>query len=277
MHAAVPPPPSPVFLPWGPSHLAVLAITVLGAVALVVIGRRAGVRTVRVTGLVLAGVLVLMTAGYQISAFDPAHPWLTLPLQLSDLAPYAAAYAVVSGRPWAYALTYYWGLTLSVQALLTPALGGGDFPAPSFLVFFTDHVLVVWIAVLLTWGMRRRPTWHDYRFALAATVVWAAPTQVVNALSGANYGYLDHKPETASLLNLLGPWPWYLLVEAVLVVGIWALITLPWQRSTGTRPAGSGRSWWPRPRSSSRSAVSPTAPAPPPPESPPRSRRGPSA
>ena len=32
---------------------------------------------------------------------------------------------------------------LSVQALLTPALGGGDFPAPSFLVFFADHVLVV--------------------------------------------------------------------------------------------------------------------------------------
>lgn len=268
MHADVPATASPVFLPWGASHLAVLTITVMGAVGLVEIGRRADARTVRVTGLVLAVVLAAVTLGYQISAFDPAHPWLTLPLQLSDLAPYAAAYAVVSGRRWAFALTYYWGLTLSIQALLTPALGGGDFPAPSFLVFFTDHVLVVWIAVLLTWGTGHRPSWHDYRFALVATVVWAVPAQLVNALSGANYGYLDHKPETASLLDVLGPWPWYLLVEAALVVGIWALITLPW-----TRHSGSGRSWWPRRGPSAGSAASPTAPAGPPPASPPTSRR----
>jgi hypothetical integral membrane protein (TIGR02206 family) len=229
VHAAVPvADPSPVFLPWGASHLAVLTITVLGAIGLVELGRRGGARTVRVTGVVLAATLVVVTLGYQVSAFDPARPWLTLPLQLSDLAPYAAAYAVVSGRAWACALTYYWGLTLSVQALLTPALGGGDFPAPSFLVFFADHVLVVWIAVLLTWGLRRRPSWRDYRFALVATVCWAVPTQVVNAWSGANYGYLDRKPETASLLDVLGPWPWYVLVEAALVVGVWALITLPW-------------------------------------------------
>jgi hypothetical integral membrane protein (TIGR02206 family) len=256
VHAAVPPTTTPVFLPWGTSHVTVLVITVLGAVGLVVLARRAGPRTVRVTGLVLAGVLVVVTLSYQVGAFDPAHPWLTLPLQLSDLAPYAAAYAVVSGRPWACALTYYWGLTLSIQALLTPALGGGDFPAVSFLVFFTDHVLVVWIAVLLTWGLRRHPTWRDYRFALLATVVWAVPTQVVNALSGANYGYLDHKPETASLLDVLGPWPWYLVAEAVLVVGVWALITLPW-----TRRGGSDRSSSPRPPSSAGSAASPTGPA----------------
>ena len=267
MHADVP--VAPVFLPWGPSHVAVLVLTVLGALALVVLGRRAGARTVRVTGLVLAGALVVVTLGYQVVAFDPTRPGLTLPLQLSDLAPYAAAWAVVSGQRWAYALTYFWGLTLSVQALVTPALGGGDFPAPSFLVFFADHVLVVWIAVLLTWGLRRHPSWRDYRFALVATVCWAVPAQVVNVLTGADYGYLDRKPGTASLLDVLGPWPWYLLAEAALVVVVWALITVPW---CGL-PDGTARSWWPRPRSSSRSGGPPTGPAPPTPGSPPRSPR----
>ena len=257
--------PAPVFLPWGPSHVAVLVATVLGGLGLVALGRRAGPRSVRVTGLVLAGALAVVTLGYQVVAFDPAHPGLTLPLQLSDLAPYAAAWAVVSGQRWAYALTYYWGLTLSVQALLTPALGGGDFPAPSFLVFFADHVLVVWIAVLLTWGLRHRPAWRDYRFALLATVCWAVPAQAVNVVTGADYGYLDRKPGTASLLDVLGPWPWYLLVEAVLVVVVWALITVPWSGL----PGGTGRSWWRRPPSSAGSAASPTGPEPPPPGSPP--------
>jgi hypothetical integral membrane protein (TIGR02206 family) len=266
VHAVVPlAAPDRIFLPWGTSHLAVLTVTVLGAIGLVELARRGDARTVRVAGLVLAGALTLVTAGYQVAAFDPARPGLTLPLQLSDLAPYAAAWAVVSGQRWATVLTYYWGLTLSVQALLTPALGGADFPAPSFLVFFSDHVLVVWIAVLLTWGLRRHPTWWDYRVALGATVLWAVPAQVVNVVTGANYGYLDHKPETASLLDVLGPWPWYLLVEAALVVGVWALITLPWVRP----PGGTGRSWWPRPRSSAGSASSPRGPARHPPGSPP--------
>jgi hypothetical integral membrane protein (TIGR02206 family) len=256
-----------VFLPWGMSHLGVLVLTVLGALGLVGLARRSEPRTVRVTGLVLAGALAAVTLGYQVVAFDPAHLDTTLPLQLSDLAPYAAAWAVVSGQRWATALTYYWGLTLSVQALLTPALGGGDFPAPSFLVFFADHVLVVWIAVLLTWGLRRHPTWWDYRFALVATLCWAVPAQVVNVLTGADYGYLDHKPETASLLDLLGPWPWYLLAEAALVVGVWALITLPWVPP----PVGSSR--WRRRGSSPGSAASPTAPTDGPPGSPPGSPR----
>jgi hypothetical integral membrane protein (TIGR02206 family) len=274
VHAAVPlAAPERIFLPWGTSHLAVLTLTVLGAIGLVELARRGDPRTVRVTSLVLAGALALVTLGYQIAAFDPARPGLTLPLQLSDLAPYAAAWAVVSGQRWATALTYYWGLTLSVQALLTPALGGGDFPAPSFLVFFADHVLVVWIAVLLTWGLRRHPSWHDYPGALAASVLWAVPAQVVNMLTGADYGYLDRKPETASLLDVLGPWPWYLLVEAALVIVVWALITVPWAGP----PGGSDRSWWRRPRWSARSAASPRAPGrrpPGSPPSPPRDRSG---
>ncbi len=225
---------SRVFMSWGPSHIGVLTLTILGAFGLVVLARRGDPRVVRATGLVLGSVLAILTVGEQVAAFDPAHPGLTLPLQLSNLAPYAAAWAVVSGQRWATALTYYWGLTLTAQSLLTPALGGRDFPAPSFLVFFAGYVLIVWIAAMLTWGLGRHPSWHDYRVALAATVCWAVPAQVVNVLTGANYGYLDRKPETASLLDVIGPWPWYLLVAAVLVVVVWALITLPWTRSKRT-------------------------------------------
>jgi hypothetical integral membrane protein (TIGR02206 family) len=52
----------------------------------------------------------------------------------------------------------------------------------------------------------------------------------LNASAGTNYGFLNRKPGTRSLLDLLGPWPWYLIPETVLVLGVWALMTLPWQR-----------------------------------------------
>ncbi|MDL5158131.1 TIGR02206 family membrane protein [Actinomycetospora termitidis] len=226
MHADVP------FVPWGTSHVVVVIVAVLGAAALVPLGRRAPAPVVGNTARALAVVLVLTTVAYQIYAFEPGRAGQTLPLWLSDLVPYVAAWALWSRAQWAYGMTYYWALTLTVQALATPALGGPDFPAPSFLAFFAAHVLPIWAAVLLTWGRGRRPGWADYRRTVVATLVWAVVAQVANQLSGANYGYLDRKPDAASVLDLFGPWPVYLFVEAAVVLLVWALITWPW---TGSR------------------------------------------
>ena len=49
------------------------------------------------------------------------------------------------------------------------------------------------------------------------------------ALLDTNYGYFNGKPD-GTVLDYLGPWPWYVLAEVAIVAGIWALITLPWIR-----------------------------------------------
>ncbi|MBO0848951.1 MAG: TIGR02206 family membrane protein, partial [Pseudonocardia sp.] len=145
---------------------------------------------------------------------------------------YVCAYALWTRRRGACALTYYWGITLSTQALLTPALAGPDFPSLQFLVFFASHVLVVWAAIFLSWGLRLAPSWPGYRFTVAVTACWAAATLVFNRLAGTNYGFLNAKPETGSILDLLGPWPWYLVPEVALLLLVWALMTAPWQPRT---------------------------------------------
>jgi uncharacterized membrane protein YwaF len=46
----------------------------------------------------------------------------------------------------------------------------------------------------------------------------------VNARFGTNYMYLRAKPEAPTLLDLLGPWPWYVLGgEIVAVCLLWLL------------------------------------------------------
>ena len=37
-------------------------------------------------------------------------------------------------------------------------------------------------------------------------------TFAVNRLTGSNYGFLNGKPSTGSLLDVLGPWPLYVVV-----------------------------------------------------------------
>ena len=159
-----------------------------------------------------------------------------MPLQLCDVAELTAAYALWSQRHWAFALTYYWGLVLSSQALITPDVGtpeegAPDFPHHLFVTFFALHLLVVWAAIYLTWGRGMRPRWRSYRFAVTATLAWAAFTFTFNVIAGTNYGYLNRKPPTASLLDVLGPWPVYLLTEITIVLIVWALMTWPWERT----------------------------------------------
>jgi hypothetical integral membrane protein (TIGR02206 family) len=218
------------FVAYGPSHWGVLVCTVLGMVVLVQLGRRAGPVTVRRVALVLGAVILVLNVIMQIWAIKPAHPLAGLPLQLSDMAPYAAVGALWTYRWWPAALTYYWGLVLSTQALVTPVLSAPDFPGIEFLAFFAIHVLVVWAAVFLAWGIGVRPTWRGYRFTVLVTVLWVGAMLLLNAYAGTNYGFVSAKPSTPSLLDLLGPWPWYLLPETVLVLGVWALLTVGWNR-----------------------------------------------
>jgi uncharacterized membrane protein YwaF len=52
----------------------------------------------------------------------------------------------------------------------------------------------------------------------------------LNDLFGSNNGYVNGKPSDATILDVLGPWPLYVVAEMAIVAGGWALITLPWVR-----------------------------------------------
>lgn len=219
------------FEPYGTSHIVLLVLAVAGTAAFVALGRH--IRrtphepvTCRRLAVLLPAVLVpLQLIDFLPGRFDLAT---TLPLQLCDLSWIAATVALWTRHRVAVALTYFWGLSLTTQALLTPDLAT-DFPDPKFLGFAALHLLVVWVAVLLTFGLGLGPRWRDLRITVVATAVWMVAVFVVNLGLGTNYGFVNGKPEGGSILDLLPPWPAYLLVEAVLVVITWTLMTWPWQ------------------------------------------------
>jgi hypothetical integral membrane protein (TIGR02206 family) len=217
------------FTAYGPSHWAVIAVFAIGAVLLVWVGRRQTDGQARRLGRILGALTAVVYAAILVYVLTP--PTLdSVPLQLTDLATVVGAYALWSQKQWAYALTYYWGLVLSTQALISPALQSPDFPHYQFLAFWAIHLMVVWAAIYLTWGRGMRPCWRNFRLAVVVTVAWAVVTFTFNRITGTNYGFLNRKPSTASLLDLMGPWPWYVFVGAALIVLVWVLMTWPWER-----------------------------------------------
>jgi len=209
---------------FGTEHLVILAVAVVGAAVAFALGRRADPLARRWE--LVAGVMILLVC-VPFTVYD----WRRGPeFQICDFAWIVAAGTLLTrGSLWS-ATTYFWGLTLCVQGVLTPDLSHG-FPSIEFWSFLTRHFAPVWVGVHLV-GARRGPSWRGFGFTAAITAVWAAAMMLLNALKGTNYGYLNAKPSTPSLLDLLGPWPWYVVVEVALVVAVWALMTWPWNRGS---------------------------------------------
>jgi hypothetical integral membrane protein (TIGR02206 family) len=224
------------FAAYGASHWVVLVLLAAGVGVLAWFGGRyRDTRTYRNVGRVFAAVLVafhvpILVYDLSPARFDIEH---SLPLHISDLSWMAAAVALWFRRQWAYALTYYWGLTLVPQALLTPALDAPEFPDINFISFWGQHLLVVWATVYLTWWVGMRPSWGDFAFTAAVTVGWGLVMMGFNAVAGTNYMFVNRKPDNPSLLDLMGDWPWYLGVALAVGLAGWALLTWPWTRARG--------------------------------------------
>ena len=233
------------FEPFGSLHLALVGLFLVGAVGVVLLGRSLrGTPRALTLGRWWAVAIACVTVPSQAYQLVPAEfePGSSLPLQLCDLAWIAAVWALWTQTRVPVALTYFWGLTLSVQGILTPSLAEA-FPDPRFFVFWALHLLIVWAALLLTLGLGLGPRWREYRVTIAVTAAWAVVAFAVNSALGVNYGYVNRKPGTASLLDLLGPWPVYLLASLGVLLAVWALMTWPWvlaDRRRDRRTAGAG-------------------------------------
>jgi hypothetical integral membrane protein (TIGR02206 family) len=221
-------------------HFALLALFAVGAVGLVLLGRRQrGESSSVLTRRVLAVGVACAAVPNQLRVLTPGEfsPGSSLPMELCDLAWMAAMWALWTRGSLPTALTYYWGLTLTVQGILTPSLGQ-VFPDPQYFVFWAKHLLVVWSALYLTLGLGLGPSWRAYRWTVAVTALWVGLVYPLDVAFDANYGYLVHKPDSASLLDAFGPWPVYLLVSMGILVAGWALITWPWVATSRRRPVG---------------------------------------
>lgn len=220
------------FESYGPSHLAVLTIFVLGVVVIVAAGRRlSGTPAEPAVRRTFAIAILAVTIPLQILQLLPDE-WnlqTSLPFQLCDLAWMFAVHALWTRSRLSSTITYLWGITLTTQGMLTPDLAS-DFPEPRFLMFWGMHLLIVWAAFFLVPGLRILPTWQTYRRTVAITAAWAISAYVFNVIAGTNYGYVNRLPESASLLDYLGPWPLFVVLEIVIIAAVWALLTWPWCR-----------------------------------------------
>lgn len=216
------------FTLFGPDHLAVLFLTLALPVLLAFLVRtRGGERRVQPICYSLAVILVLNQVILMIYVVRTGLPVKEhLPFQLCDWAMLACVAALLWRHRLAYELSYFWGLAGTLQAVLTPDLEYG-FPNLGFILFSIAHSGIIVAILFLTLGLRMRPTFRSLWRAFFGVQVYAVVTVLLNLALGTNYGYLMHKPARPSLLDFLGPWPWYIVSLEIVGLALFFLFYAP--------------------------------------------------
>jgi len=215
---------------FGTAHLIALGFILLINIIIVASRRRFTEQGHRSFRLGLAAVLLVNEAAWHGWNFFTGQ-WTVqtmLPLHLCSVLVFVSAYMLIRRSYAIYEFAYFLGIGGAIQALLTPDAGIYGFPHFRFFQGFISHGGIVTAAIYMTVVEGYRPYWSSFwRVALWGNIYMIA-VGLVNWALGSNYLFIARKPDTPSLIDLLGPWPWYILTLEVVAFAVFMLLYLPY-------------------------------------------------
>jgi hypothetical integral membrane protein (TIGR02206 family) len=221
------------------SHAVGLIATAAATAALVPLARsRRGSPTVALVSIALAAVLAGNLLGLQAMRVR-AGEWSvssSLPLYLCDVAAAVAALALLWPKAVLVELTWFWAMAGALIGVIVPDHTIA-FPSYDWLEYYVGHGGVVVAAALLVIGCRLHPQPGALWRVIGITFASIAVVGAIDAVTGGNYDYLRPIHVTSgSLLNLLGPWPWYIVVAACGEVVLLSVLDIPFWRERRRAP-----------------------------------------
>ncbi len=158
--------------------------------------------------------------------FMPEKIVTHLGLHLCGIAIFINLVTLLTKNVKLYEIVYFWGLGAAPQAILTPDIGVWGFPHYHFFHVFISHGLLVSSILFLTLVDGLRPRKGALLRIFIYTNAYMLIVAPINYLLGTNYLFICHKPPN-SLMDFLGPWPWYILSLEAIGLALFALLYLP--------------------------------------------------
>ena len=125
-----------------------------------------------------------------------------------------------------YEVLVFWIIGGTLQAVLTPDIPLG-FPSFDYFRYWTVHLGLLIVIFYDTFVFKMRPKLKSVFKSFLALQIYVILMVVINKLLNSNYFYLNKKPESASILDYFGDWPWYIVVGQLIVIPLFLLIYLP--------------------------------------------------
>jgi hypothetical integral membrane protein (TIGR02206 family) len=150
-----------------------------------------------------------------------------LPLHMCSVVVWLTIYMLLTNNYKLYEVSYFLGIGGALQALLTPDITGYGFPHFRAFNSFLAHGLLVAVPIYMTLVEGFRPTLRSFKRVFIWTNIYMIFVFLLNMLIGSNYLFIAYKPDFPTLLDLLAPWPWYIIELEVVGFLILFILYLP--------------------------------------------------
>ena len=216
------------FIAYGNSHLVVLCFSLLLLALILIASKKLCTEKNLFIGRCIAIILALSVVVYTI--FEIALGRFTiaddLPLSLCNLFALVAPFALWYPKHKYFEPIYFLVMAGTFQAIVTPDLYF-DYPAYEFFKYWITHVGLVLLMIHYMVCFALYPTAKGILKTFGWLNVYVVALLPLNYLLDANYFYLIEKPLNPSVLDFFGPWPVYILVAEILVMGFFAIAMIP--------------------------------------------------
>lgn len=225
----------PIFESFSLQHFYALIVFALITIMAIWFGWKSNDRTKQQIGFIIAFI------AFSIMVFDLIYRLATktldilgdLPLFLCDLVVCILPIVIWKrNRKW-LGILYFWAVAGTLQALITPELKSG-FPSFEYFRYFIMHAGIVSAVVYCIVVWKINITWRDFLNAILYAQFYIIGIHIINIFLESNYSYTMRKPESVTILNFMGDWPWYILVAEIVMIILFLVLMLPFvKRSSG--------------------------------------------
>jgi hypothetical integral membrane protein (TIGR02206 family) len=130
-----------------------------------------------------------------------------------------------------YEILLFWIIAGTLQGVITPDISDG-FPTFDFFRYWVVHLGLLMIIFYATIVFEMRPIFKSVIKSILALQLYVVLMVLINALLDSNYFYLNRKPQSASLLDYFGEWPYYIIVTQLILIPYFLIIYLPFYLSS---------------------------------------------
>lgn len=151
----------------------------------------------------------------------------SLPLYTCRIAIIISIFMLINPKQWMVDMVYFWGFVGAFIALLSPDTSTFAFPHFMFLQYFLGHGLLIFVSIYMKKIKEYTIDIKSFIRVLKVTLFYTVSIMIINNFLGSNYAYLNGKPSTATVLDILPPYPYYIPIMITITLVLFFVSLIP--------------------------------------------------
>ncbi|WCO02405.1 YwaF family protein [Psychroserpens ponticola] len=209
-------------------HLIPIGIAIVFSVLFIRFAKQSSNQNIKVrlfNGLAVFVSLSVFSFHLYYFGFESYNIKTDLPLYLCSLIALLIPIFSYNRKYWMFEILVFWIIAGTLQGVITPDIVEG-FPSFDYFRYWIVHLGLLSIIFYAVFVFEMKPRFNSVFISFFALQLYVVFMVIINFVLDANYFYLNQKPESASLLDYFGEWPYYIIITQLIIIPFFFIIYL---------------------------------------------------